>query len=131
MRTVNDYTTPEGVKVSSTHTGVQTYHGERRLGDIAFVYAKDNGGTFTFLPPTITIEDEKFYVTGVQARDRVKIYFRPWSDEDVRDSFLDQDEPAPGVRPVDNTSCVVCAFEQANFSPVAVEVEYDRYPAAP
>lgn len=115
MRTVNDYITPEQVKVSSVYSGYQVYHGESRLGDIAVVQARDNGGSFTFLPPSITIDGEQFFLTKIittSSNDpgyaaRRKLYFRPWSDEEVKASF-DQDEPAPGVRPVDNTSCVVC-----------------------
>ncbi len=115
MRTVNDYLTPEQVLVSSTHTGFQQYHGDTRLGDIAFVYAKDNGGTFTFLPPRITIDGEQFFVTSVQTRDRCKVYFHPWSDEEVVESFTEQSEPAPGVEPVE--SCIPSVAVLRNFFP--------------
>lgn len=80
--TVNGLTTPENVVVSSVATGYQPYHGKVQLGHVALVYSVDNGGALRFLPPRITIDGEKFFVTGVEPQQGLKKYFRPFTDLD-------------------------------------------------
>lgn len=109
-----DFLTPENVRVDSVYTGYQLYHDAVLLGDIAIVRGVNNSGSFTFLPPTITIDGEKYHVTAIlhpeDKANRHKLYFRPYAIPS-RESFIDQLKPYPAASVTIASRCQFCGSD--------------------